>query len=45
MTILIIHLQESLESKMTRVKHNSAIQCNIIKEQITKTWFINETQG
>ena len=37
MTILIIHLQESLESKMTRVKHNSTIQCNIIKEQITKT--------
>ena len=37
MTILIIHLQESLESKMTHVKHNSAIQCNIIKEQITKT--------
>ena len=43
--LAIIHLQESRESKTTRVEHNCASLCNIVKEQITKTWFIIETQG
>ena len=30
---------------MTRVKHNWISLCNIVKEKITKTSFINETQG
>ena len=42
--LAIIHLRESLDSKMTRAKHKCASLCNIVKEWITKTWFINETQ-
>ena len=42
--LVIIHLQESPESKLTCVKPNCASLCNIVEEQITKTWFINQTQ-
>ena len=42
--LAIMHLQESPESTTTRVKHNCASLRDIVKEQITKTWFINETQ-
>ena len=43
--LMIIHLQESLESETTHMKHNSASVCDIVKEWITRTWFISETQG
>ena len=33
------------KSKTTRVKHNCASVCNIVKERIAKAWFINETKG
>ena len=41
----IIHLRESPMSKMTCVTHNCMSLSNVVKDQITKTWFINETQG
>ena len=44
-SLMIIHLQESPEPKTTNQKHKCASLCNIVKEQITKTWFINETLG
>ena len=37
---MIIYFQDSLESKTTSVKHNSASLCNIVK----KNWFINDAQ-
>ena len=38
--LAIIYLRESPKSKMTRVKHNCASLCIIVKQRITKTWFI-----
>ena len=35
--LVIIHLQESPESKVTCMKPNCVSLCNIVEEQITKT--------
>ena len=35
---------KSPEPETTHVKHNCASLCDIVKEQITNTWSINETQ-
>ena len=37
-------LLESPESIKTCIKHNCVSLCNIVKEQITKTWFRKEMQ-
>lgn len=41
--LALIHLWESPDSKMTCVKHNYTSLSNILKEEITSIWFINET--
>ena len=38
-----IHLSDSPESKTTHVKHNCARPHNIVKIQLIKAYFINET--
>ena len=43
--VTIIHLRESPNFKTISLKHNCVILCNIVQEQISKTWFISETQG
>ena len=42
--LVIIYIRESLSLKW-HAWNNCASLCNIVKEQITKTSFINETQG
>ena len=43
--LAIIDLWESPESKTSSVRHNCTSLFNIVKERITKIWFISETQG